>query len=147
MIEEETAAGGVVVREDTSGLRVLLIEDRYGHWTWPKGHTESGETPADTATREITEETGQGELEILADLGEQEYGFTREGKIVHKKVRIFLIRAVGQDELKPQTSEILRAEWFRPEEAARKIEYAGSKGILAKGVDIYKQLYMAGGER
>jgi len=141
MKEEQTAAGGVVIREDSGRLRVLLIEDSYGHWTWPKGHTEQGETPAETATREIAEETGQEEL------GRQEYDFTRKGKSIHKKVHIFLVRSLGTERLTPQTSEILRAEWFAPEDAVETIEYAGSKELLMKGIDAYTRRYRAGGGR
>ena len=147
MKEEQIAAGGVVIREDSGVLRVLLIEDSYGHWTWPKGHAEHGDPPAETAAREIAEETGQKELEILEELGKQEYDFTWGEKSIHKKVHIFLVRALGTDRLTPQTSEILRAEWFSPEAAAATIEYTGSKELLMKGIDAYIRRHSAGGGR
>jgi 8-oxo-dGTP diphosphatase len=51
--------GGVLF--DSSG-RLLLREplNHYGgyHWTFPKGRPDPGETPAQTALREVREETG-----------------------------------------------------------------------------------------
>ena len=56
------AAGGVV---RDSGGRTLMIRCR-GRWDLPKGHVESGETPARAALREVEEETG-----IAVSLGEK----------------------------------------------------------------------------
>jgi 8-oxo-dGTP pyrophosphatase MutT (NUDIX family) len=42
------------------GPRYLLVEanGKRGRWVFPKGHIEDGETAADTALRELTEEAG-----------------------------------------------------------------------------------------
>ena len=60
---DETSAGGLVVADDgVHGPRAALIgrTDRRGRllWSLPKGHIEAGETPEDTAVREVAEETG-----------------------------------------------------------------------------------------
>ena len=36
----------------------LLIQHQAGHWAFPKGHANPGESPAETARREFAEETG-----------------------------------------------------------------------------------------
>lgn len=51
----QPGAGGVVF--SLSG-GVLLVQYRDGTWTFPKGHLEPGETPVQTALREVLEETG-----------------------------------------------------------------------------------------
>lgn len=51
----EAGAGGVVFGP---GGRVLLLRYRSGAWAFPKGHIEPGETPQETAVREVQEETG-----------------------------------------------------------------------------------------
>lgn len=52
-------AAGVLVREDE---KVLLVQRRYapfkGMWVIPSGYIEYGESPAETAVRELKEETG-----------------------------------------------------------------------------------------
>src|SRR5690606_41693303 len=56
----ETSAGGLVV-DSTTGLAAIIGRlDRKGRllWSLPKGHIEAGETPEQTAVREVAEETG-----------------------------------------------------------------------------------------
>jgi diadenosine hexaphosphate hydrolase (ATP-forming) len=138
MTERHFAAGGVIIKREGTGLKVLLIKDSYGHWTWPKGHTEEGETPEETAVREISEETGLKELKVLELLGKQEYYYTLEGKRIFKTVHVFLVEASGDEPFNVQTEEIEEARWFDPEEALDTIEYKGSKDLLEKGLDIYE---------
>ncbi len=132
------AAGGVVVKAEKGQVKVLLIKDKYGHWTWPKGHVEQGEKVEETALREVTEETGLKDIRIVEKLGRQEYGFTRDGEEIFKTVHIFLIEAGAKDELVIQTSEIETGMWFSTEEALGKIEYKASRGLLEKGIRIYR---------
>jgi 8-oxo-dGTP pyrophosphatase MutT (NUDIX family) len=59
---DETSAGGLVLDRLGSSARGALIGrlDRRGRllWSLPKGHVEPGETEAQTAVREVAEETG-----------------------------------------------------------------------------------------
>lgn len=64
--EHYQAAGGVVVRE---GKMLLLDRPARGEVRLPKGHVEPGESPRKAALREVREETGYSDLEIVADLG------------------------------------------------------------------------------
>ncbi len=63
MNSKQFSAGGIVIKR-SNGTKVLLIKDRFGKWTWPKGHIEKGETSEDAALREITEETGLRNVSI-----------------------------------------------------------------------------------
>ena len=139
MAEKQFAAGGVVVRKEGDSIKVLLIKDSYGHWTWPKGHIEEGETPQEAALREVAEETGVNRTEIIEKIGTQEYNFMFGDTKTFKTVHIFLIEDKGDGELVPQAEEISLAEWFTPEEALEKIEYEGSRDKLEKAIKIYKE--------
>jgi hypothetical protein len=55
----ESSCGAVVFRDIKGEIRYLLIKNRRSaHWGFPKGHIEMGETPQQTAMREVLEETG-----------------------------------------------------------------------------------------
>lgn len=87
-----TAAGGVVI--DESGDQVLLlIRPSRDEVRLPKGHLEPYESMAKAALRETQEETGYGDLEIIADLGEQLITFFLDGKRVERTEHYFLMQA------------------------------------------------------
>ena len=54
----EKSCGAVVIAATADGIRYALIHSHKGHWGFPKGHVEPGETERETAAREIWEETG-----------------------------------------------------------------------------------------
>src|SRR5262249_49814502 len=62
--------GGVVIRDD----RVLLVRAKPAphDWVLPKGHIEPGETPEQTARREVQEEAGV-DAEIVRAVGGLDY--------------------------------------------------------------------------
>lgn len=134
MSEKQFSAGGIVIKGEKENLQVLLIKDRFGHWTWPKGHVEKGETPNQAALREISEETGLKKLEITKEIGSQEYWFTQDANKIFKTVYIFLVKVLENEELKVQVSEIQTARWFSPQDALKTIEYEGSRQLLEKGI-------------
>lgn len=95
---EEVSAGGIVVDFTRRDLPVALIArlNRAGkvEWCLPKGHLEGVETPAETARREVFEETGI-DGSVLSPLGSVEYTFSVSGRRIHKVVHHFLLKAVG----------------------------------------------------
>ena len=60
----ETSAGGVVLRTIDRVVHALVIRDPYKKWGLPKGHAEDGESPVETALREVHEETGLDDLTL-----------------------------------------------------------------------------------
>ncbi len=114
-MRKEISAGGVVYRKEGKHTVILMIEDRYHRVTIPKGKQEKGETLAETALREIEEETGiQGE--IVKPLSTVHYTYTDpERGQIDKEVSYFLVKAQG-GQLKPQLEEINRVFWVDLEE-------------------------------
>ena len=70
MIAFEKSVGAVIFRKDNDKIFYLLLN--YGklktgnyHWSFAKGHVEEGETEEGTMNREVLEETGISDLEIV----------------------------------------------------------------------------------
>lgn len=121
-MKELVSAGGVVFTDKGGDIRLLMILDRFGYWTLPKGKVEAGETAEEAALREIREETGISGR-ILKCLGETDYVYVDEDEeSVHKKVIYYLVEANGF-EVTPAETEIAGAEWVSLEEAQRRCAY------------------------
>ena len=87
-----TASGGIVTNAEGTHV-LLLIRPERDEVRLPKGHVEPEEALAEAALREVTEETGYDDLEIVADLGEQLVAFPLDGKVVRRTEHYFLMRA------------------------------------------------------
>ena len=61
---DERSAGAVVFIADNE-TEYLLLHYTAGHWDFPKGNIEAGETERQAATLEIREETGITDVEFL----------------------------------------------------------------------------------
>ena len=83
------AAGGVVTRGDEV---LLLIRPERDEVRLPKGHVDVGERPEEAALREVAEESGYADLEIVADLGTQLVAFTYRGTDYRRTEHYFLMR-------------------------------------------------------
>ena len=91
------AAGGVVVDKD----RVLILHRTTANdIRLPKGEIEAGESAQEAALREVSEETGYTDLEIIQDLGAQTVSFEYRDEYVHRDERYFLmhLRSLNQIE-------------------------------------------------
>jgi len=65
-IKVERAAGVIVFRRQGRRALYLLLQHMRGHWAFPKGHIETGETSVDAARREVLEETGISRIRLIA---------------------------------------------------------------------------------
>ena len=57
-MKKEKSCGAVIYKFEENELYVLLLKHNLGHWSFAKGHVESGETEVETAKREVNEEVG-----------------------------------------------------------------------------------------
>jgi 8-oxo-dGTP diphosphatase len=137
MIGREPTSGGIIFRpsKKTPGdVEILLIQDIKKRWTIPKGHVEPGEPAKQTAVREIQEEIGLKEMEVLGWLGKTEFKYRRLDKLVLMTMQVYLVRALGDtDDLKSE-EWIQGVKWFSFNDALDKIEYddIGDLMLLAK---------------
>lgn len=104
------AAGGVVENEAGG----ILIMTRKGWRDLPKGHIDEGESAAEAALREVCEETGLQEVEIVAPLCTTRHFHRAYGHWEIKQTEWFLMFAPGKEpELTPEEEEGISAvEWL-----------------------------------
>ena len=123
-IVREPTAGGVVFRRDPTGaIEVLLIQDAKDRWTIPKGHIEEGETAQQTAKREIGEEAGLTETDVLGWLGKIHFRYRRVDKLVLMTTQIYLVRAKGDTNAIQKEEWMNGIKWFKFNDALEAIEY------------------------
>jgi 8-oxo-dGTP pyrophosphatase MutT (NUDIX family) len=126
----ESSAGGVVFRLTDRGPRFLLIRDSYGNWGFPKGHLERDERADTAALREVMEETGLRDLELVGPIATIEWHFRFRGSLIHKNCQFFLMESVS-GETSPQQSEgITDCRWTTAEEAHALIVYENARDVL-----------------
>jgi 8-oxo-dGTP pyrophosphatase MutT (NUDIX family) len=143
-VQREFSAGGVLVRTIRGRPHVAAIRPRGRDrvWALPKGHIDAGESAAETAMREVREETGV-EGRLVEKLGDVRYVYTanwegRKGERIFKVVSFFLLRAGrgrigGIDEA--MRIEVAEARWLPLDEAPRLLTYGGEREMALKALE------------
>lgn len=124
------AAGGVVWRIVDDKLRVLLIHrTKYRDVTLPKGKVDPGEMLAETAAREIFEETGI-RVALGVPVGVSRYRLpSKRHKIVHYWAAEATDAAIRASAFVPN-KEIAALEWVTPKKALSRLSYPVDVEIL-----------------
>ena len=123
------AAGGIVQNDK----KEILFIFRLGKWDLPKGKVEKHEDIADTAIREVEEETGVTNLKMKKKIGETYHTYDAFGKHFIKTTHWFYLTCSSKQTVKPQTEEDITAiEWVKPSEINKPLEntYPSIKDIL-----------------
>ena len=135
-MRREFSAGGVVVRRLTGGWHLAAIRPagKVDVWALPKGLIGQGENAAETAAREVAEETGL-EGRLLQKLGDVRYVYSWKGERVFKVVSFFLFRA-GRGRLgdipPAHRHEVAETRWLPLDEAPRLLAYKGEREMAEK---------------
>ena len=143
VISFEKSVGAVVFRQSDGVNMFLLLHYRSGHWDFPKGHQEKGETEHETLIREVAEEAGINDLKIIPGFKTQTRFFYRAGEeererrkkegrfsSVAKKVVYYLTETkTRQIEI---SFEHTGFEWLGYGDALARITYDNSKNVLKK---------------
>jgi bis(5'-nucleosidyl)-tetraphosphatase len=115
------AAGGVVV---DSGRVLVLRRPSREEVRLPKGHIKKRESRAEAALREVTEESGYADLEVLADLGHQvvEYDYQDTHVVRDEYYYLMRLRSSRQTEREEQEHQFV-PDWLNWDEALAELSY------------------------
>mgnify|MGYP006068277411 FL=1 len=137
-MEQEKSCGAVIFRKYHGNTELLLIKHTNGgHWSFPKGHVEPGETEAETARREIREETG---LEVQIDTSFREVVSYSPRKDTIKNV-VYFLAWVKSKEIHPQPEEVSQVKWVEISLAPKWLNYDNDRQLVSRVKTIIKNCY------
>lgn len=130
--KKEKSCGAVIVTRDN---KFILIKHLAGHWDFPKGHMEDGESEEQTALREVKEETG---LDIKLIEGFREVIHYNIKEEINKEV-VFFLGEAKDNEVKIQVEEIQDFAILSYDEALDIITYKNNREVLNKANKFLKE--------
>lgn len=134
-MREETSYGIIPCQWRKDHWEVFLVQLHAGHWGFPKGHGESQETPYETATRELFEETKLKPSRLLHDqlLGES-YQFKHQNVLIFKKVLYYIAEVEGVASI--QKDEVKEGGWVPLDQIIDKVTFPEAKKIAKMVIEI-----------
>ena len=138
---KEKSVGAVAFRVGEEEPLFLLLHYGAGHWDFPKGHVEPGETEPQTMLRELEEETGITEVDVVEGFRKPtSYFFRSGGETVFKEVVFYLLES--KTEKVRISHEHKGFKWLPFGDALRLITYKNSKDVLSAANDFLLQKAM-----
>ena len=138
----EKSCGVVLFNEQ----KVLLLQyatgqkegewDLQGHWDFPKGHVDKGETEIGTATRELEEETGIKNIILLDNFRKTiNYKIQKRDRKISKE-DVFFIATTVETEIN-LSHEHIDYGWFDFTSALKQLTYDNARSVLSEAIIFY----------
>ncbi len=137
----EISAGAVLFRRNKEIKYLLLYREAHGNfkasWDVPKGNVEDKDV-LNALKREIKEETGIEQINIIKDFKERIKIFYRKGnELVNKEIIFFLVETKEEDV--KLSFEHQSYKWANLKEAIELIKYKNYKDLLEKADKFIKK--------
>ncbi len=146
----EKSAGVIATRIHQGTRQYLLMRYPHGHWEFPRGHMEEGETEVETARRETLEETGISDLSIVdgfratfsfwykARGGELRKRKKNSDCIYIHKIVIFYLAEMNVSEV-TLSHEHQDFAWLTYKKAHKRLTYDNGRHVLEQARDHYEK--------
>jgi 8-oxo-dGTP pyrophosphatase MutT (NUDIX family) len=136
----EKSCGAVVFRNERKdgNLKryVLMIKHSAGgHYSFPKGHVEAGESEKMTAEREVKEETA---VKIHINEKFRQPVYYRPRPNVKKEV-VYFLAFTRQTEIKARPGEVAEVAWIPIEQADSLLTHGNDKRVLSLAIDYIEK--------
>jgi 8-oxo-dGTP pyrophosphatase MutT (NUDIX family) len=133
-------AGGIVMNKEG---KIALSNEHL--WGFPRGGVEENETNEQAARREILEEIGLKNLNLIKDLGSYDRyptGITKDTPGSYPmEIHMFLFTTEYTGELKPESDEVKDAGWFSKDEVIEKLsDDVDREFFVSKIEEIYSSI-------
>lgn len=110
-------AGGGLVKNKNQEILMIFRREK---WDLPKGKLDEGETIEQCAKREVEEETGLSHIKIIKPIIITYHTYILFGKHNLKETHWYMMNAVGDEKLIPQTEEeITEIIWANKEDLSK----------------------------
>jgi len=144
MTENRKSVGVVLYREpkagpdkDAQSREYLLLHYAAGHWDFPKGGQDKGETNEHTWRRELKEETGIEKAVLVPGFQDEfTYFFREQGQLIRKTVTWCLAKTT--EKTVTLSFEHKDHAWLPFEQAKGQLTHKNAKELLLK-VDAFLQ--------
>lgn len=131
----EKSSGAVVFRRAGKKIKFLLLHYESGHWDFPRGHVERGETEQVTAAREIREETGIKKINFVSGFRFPISWFYRKrvGKkmLMSNKTAVLFLAETKVHQVNI-SDEHIGYKWLDYEKAVSELTFLKSQKVLEK---------------
>lgn len=143
------SAGGIVAQRDLlphlpEAETYLLLLDRPGRAEvrLPKGHIDPGESAEEAALRETSEETGFGDLRIVADLGHRTVEFDYKGAHYIREERYFLMELLSPRQITrpPKDAKQFQVLWEPLARAGDRLTFETERLFVKDAVTALREL-------
>jgi ADP-ribose pyrophosphatase YjhB (NUDIX family) len=132
---ETKSAGGLVL----NGKGQVLVVNQYGSsWSFPRGHIEEGESALETALREIGEESGVTDLELVRELGtykRNKLDLDGSDDMTEMKIITMFLFKTKQEKLCPSDPRNPEALWVNKERVASLLTHRKDKEFFTKVIE------------
>ncbi len=138
---DEISVGSVLYNLDNDfNIIYLILNYSYGHWDFPKGNIEYGESEIDTIKREIMEETGITDIKFINGFRQQiSYRYKKKFKLVNKSVIYYIAETKSNNVV--LSFEHTDFAWLNFNDALNRLSFDNSKEILKNAHDfLYFQI-------